>query len=69
MDNNQRVVERHNVEGHNDMAFGRPTPGWPTGRPGVGHPHGVFGVFRSFQLVMLFLPDRATFLPLHIFFE
>jgi tRNA C32,U32 (ribose-2'-O)-methylase TrmJ len=37
------------------MAFGRPTPGRHIGRPGVGHPQGVFGVFSNVISVMLFV--------------
>jgi hypothetical protein len=39
------------LRGHNDKPCGRPTPGWAIGRPGVGHPYGVFGVFINYQLV------------------
>jgi hypothetical protein len=39
------IVIRRPLRGHNDTSFGRSTPGWTIGRPGVGHPHGVFGVF------------------------
>jgi hypothetical protein len=35
--------------------FGWPTPGRLIGRPGVGHPQGIFGVFSYCQLVILFL--------------
>jgi hypothetical protein len=31
--------------GHNDTPFGQPTPGQPIGRPVVGRPQGVIGVF------------------------
>jgi hypothetical protein len=31
------------------MPFRRPTPGWPMGRPGVGHPQGVFGIFSRWD--------------------
>jgi uncharacterized membrane protein len=37
------------------MPFGWPTLGRPIGRLEVGHPHGIFGVFSYYQLVMLFL--------------
>jgi hypothetical protein len=37
------------------MLFGRPTSGRPIGRPGVGHPQGVFGVLNYYSLEMLFL--------------
>jgi hypothetical protein len=35
------------------MPFGWPTPGRPIGRPGVGCPQGVFGVFSYYQLMIL----------------
>jgi hypothetical protein len=38
------IVIRRPVSGHNNSPFGRPTPGRLIGRPGVGHPQGVFGV-------------------------
>jgi hypothetical protein len=40
---------------HNDTRFGRLTPSWPAGRPGVGFPQGIFGVFSYNEIVMLFL--------------
>jgi hypothetical protein len=33
------------LRGHNDTPCGRPTPGRPIRRPGVGRLYGVFGVF------------------------
>jgi hypothetical protein len=41
------------LRGHNDMPFRRPTPGQAIGRPGVGRPQVVFGVFSYYQLVIL----------------
>jgi hypothetical protein len=38
------MVIRGELRGNNDMPFRQPTPGRPIGRPGVGHPKGVFGV-------------------------
>jgi hypothetical protein len=35
------------------MPFGQPTPGRPIGRPGVGHPSGLFGVFSYYWLMIL----------------
>jgi hypothetical protein len=29
-----RLIKRQ-LRGHNDTPFGRPTPGWPIGRPGL----------------------------------
>jgi hypothetical protein len=37
------------------VSSGRPTLGWPVGRPSVGRPSGVFGVFHYYQLVRLFV--------------
>jgi hypothetical protein len=37
------IVFRGQLRGHNDTPFGLPTPGHHIGRPGVGHPQGVFG--------------------------
>jgi hypothetical protein len=37
------IVIRRPLRHHNDKPFGRPNPGWPIGRPAVGHPQGVFG--------------------------
>jgi hypothetical protein len=50
------MVIRRLRKSHNDTPFGRPTPGWPIGHLGVGHPQGVFrfGVFSYYQLLMLF---------------
>jgi hypothetical protein len=31
------TVIKRSLSGHNDTPFGRPTPGRPIGRPGVGH--------------------------------
>jgi hypothetical protein len=28
------------LKDHNNTLFGRPNPGWPIGRPGIGHPQG-----------------------------
>jgi hypothetical protein len=39
------IVIRGPLRGHNDMSFGGQTSSRPMGRPGVGHPQGVFGVF------------------------
>jgi hypothetical protein len=36
------------LRGHNDISLRRPSPGWPIGRPGVGHPWGIFGVFSNY---------------------
>jgi hypothetical protein len=48
------MVIKMSLWGHNDTPFMRPTPGWPVGRPGVGRPKGVLGVFFNYyQLVML----------------
>ena len=43
------IVIRGQLGGHNDTPFGRPTPGRPISRPGVGRPQGVLGVFRRMQ--------------------
>jgi hypothetical protein len=43
------IVIRGQLRGHNDMPFGRPTPGRPIGRPGVGRSHGVFGVLSYYD--------------------
>jgi hypothetical protein len=48
-------MDRGPLRGHNNTPFGRPTPGRPVGRLGVGHPQGVFGSFDFYQLVMLIL--------------
>jgi hypothetical protein len=50
----ERIVIRGPFRGHNDTPFGRPIPGRLVGRPGVGHPQGVFGVFSYYLLVMFF---------------
>jgi hypothetical protein len=47
---NGYIVIRRPLRGHNDMPFGRPTPGRPISRPGVGHPQCVFGVFSYYEL-------------------
>jgi hypothetical protein len=39
------IVLRRSLWGHNDPPFGRPKPGRPIGRPGVGHPYLVFWCF------------------------
>jgi hypothetical protein len=39
---------RRLLRGHNDTPFGQPTPGRPIGRPGVGHPQGVFSVISYY---------------------
>jgi hypothetical protein len=39
------MVIRGQLRGRNDSPCGQPTPGLPTGRPGVGRPQGVFGSF------------------------
>jgi hypothetical protein len=49
------IVIRRPLWGHNDTLFWRPTPSRPIGRPRVGHPQGVYGVFNYYQLVMVFL--------------
>jgi hypothetical protein len=49
------IVIRGPLRGLSDTPFGWPTPGRPVGRPGVGHPQGVFDVFSYYQLVTLFL--------------
>jgi hypothetical protein len=41
------IVIRRPLRSHNDMYFGRPTPGRPIGRPGVSRPAGVYGVFST----------------------
>jgi hypothetical protein len=38
------IVIKRPLWGRNDTPFGRTTPGRPVGRPGAGHPKGVFGV-------------------------
>jgi hypothetical protein len=48
------IVIRGLLRGHNDAPFEWPTPGRPIGRPGVGHPQGVFGGFSYYQLVIRF---------------
>jgi hypothetical protein len=47
------TVIRGQLRGHNDTPFGQPTPGQPIGRPGVGCPSGIFGVFSYYLLVIL----------------
>jgi hypothetical protein len=42
------IVIKGQSRGHNNMPFGQPTPGWLIGRPGVGHPSGIFGVFNCY---------------------
>jgi hypothetical protein len=42
------IVIRGPLRGHNDTPFGRPTPGRPIGRLGVVHPQGIFGVFSYY---------------------
>jgi hypothetical protein len=39
------IVIRGPLKGHNNTRFGKPIPGRPTGRLGVGHPEGVLGFF------------------------
>ena len=39
------IVIRGPLRGHKDTPFGRPTPGRPIDRPGVGRPQGIFGGF------------------------
>jgi hypothetical protein len=39
------IVIRGQLRDHNNTPFGWPTPGWPIGRPGVGHPQGVYLMF------------------------
>jgi hypothetical protein len=48
------IVIRGQLRGHNDMPFGRPTPGWPIGRPGVGRLKGVLCGFSYYSLVIFF---------------
>jgi hypothetical protein len=38
------ILIRGQLRGHYDTTFGRPTPGRPIDRPGVGCPQGIFGV-------------------------
>jgi hypothetical protein len=61
------IVIRGSLRGHNDMPFGLPTPVRPIGRPGVGHPQGVFGVFSYYYLVMPFL--SVVCLTVALFFQ
>jgi hypothetical protein len=42
------IVIRGPLRGHNDTFFGLPTPDRPIGRPGVGHPQGVFSIFSYY---------------------
>jgi hypothetical protein len=42
------IVIRGPLRSHNDMPFGRPTPGRPVYCPGVSHPQGVFEVFSYY---------------------
>jgi hypothetical protein len=42
------TVIRRPLRGHNDTPFGRPIPGWPIGRLGVGRPQGVIGFFSYY---------------------
>jgi hypothetical protein len=42
------IVIRRPLRGHDDTPFGRPTLGRSIGRPGVGHPRGVFGVLNCY---------------------
>jgi hypothetical protein len=44
------IVIRTQLRGHNNMPFGRPAPGRPSGRPS-----GVFCMFSYYLLVMLFI--------------
>jgi hypothetical protein len=44
----KRIVVRGRLWDHNDMYFGRLTPGWPIGCLGVGCPQGMFGVFSYY---------------------
>jgi hypothetical protein len=39
------MVIRAQLRGHNDTPCGRPAPGRPVGRLGVGRPQAVFGGF------------------------
>jgi hypothetical protein len=39
------IVIRMPIRGAKRYALQGPTPGWPIGRLGVGHPQGVFVVF------------------------
>jgi hypothetical protein len=51
------------------MPFGRPTPSWADGRPGVDHPEGEFDVFSYYQLVILFLNMVCLTMALAISFQ
>jgi hypothetical protein len=42
------IVIRGPLRVQNDTTCGRPTPNRPSGRPGVGRPWGVFGVFSFY---------------------
>jgi hypothetical protein len=46
------TVIRGHLRGHNDTPFRQPTPRRPIGRPGVGRPSSVFGVFSYYLLVI-----------------
>jgi hypothetical protein len=39
------IVMKESLRDLNDTPFRRPIPSRPVGRPGVGHPQGVIGVF------------------------
>jgi hypothetical protein len=52
--NNGHGQEKGPLRGHNDMPFRRLATSRPNGRQGVGHPHGIFGVFSYYLLIMLF---------------
>jgi hypothetical protein len=48
------IVIRGLLRGHKDTPFGKPIPGCPIGRPGVGHPQGIFGIFSYHYVVIVF---------------
>jgi hypothetical protein len=58
------IVIRTQLRGHNDLPFGQPAPGRPSGRLGSGHPLGVFCVFYLLLISNVIyyygLPDRGT---------
>jgi hypothetical protein len=47
------IVIRGQLQGHTDMLFRQPTPGWPISRPGIGCVQGVLGLFSYYEFVIL----------------